>query len=120
MTQSPWTLFWEIFWLLVIWVPIVLLWGCALVDLLGHRHISGGAKAGWAALIVLVPIVGALIYFGLRPDAGPEPDQVAEHQAESAAQVVAALDRAAALHDAGRLSDQEYEVLKGRLTGSAA
>ena len=112
--MNSWHTFWEIFWEIAIWVPIVILWITALFDLVGHPAISGGKKAAWAVLIVFVPIVGALIYFGLRPKrespTGPSED-------EKRATVVEALDRAARLHDAGKLSDQEYESVKRQLVG---
>ena len=112
--MNSWHTFWEIFFELLIWVPVVLLYATALFDLIPHPAISGWAKAGWAALIIFVPIVGALIYFGLRPKppAPAEPDQRA-----AAASVLEALDRAARLHDAGQLSDREYESVKAQLVG---
>lgn len=56
----------DVFWLLLIWVPLILLWGFALVDLFASRH-SGIAKALWAIAILFLPIVGVILYFALRP-----------------------------------------------------
>ncbi len=114
--MNSWHTFWEIFWELAIWVPVVLLWATALVDLIGHPGITGGKKAAWAVLIVFVPIVGALIYFGFRPRR--EPDEPVA--APTGPSVVEALDRAAQLHEAGKLSDREYESVKRQLVGDAA
>jgi hypothetical protein len=113
---NSWHTFWEIFFELLIWVPIVLLWATALFDLISNRSIRGWANAGWAALIIFIPLVGALIYFGVRPKPPVEP--VADERAATA-NVIEALDRAARLHDAGRLSDKEYESVKRQLVGSS-
>lgn len=115
--MNSWHTFWEIFFELLIWVPIVLLWATALFDLIPHQAITGWAKAGWAALIIFIPIFGALIYFGLRPKAPAraEPDPRA-----AAANVLEALDRATRLHDAGQLSDREYESVRAQLVGPSS
>lgn len=114
--MNSWHTFWEIFFELLIWVPIVLLWATALWDLISNQAIKGWANAGWAALIIFVPLFGALIYFGVRPKAPAEPEV---DQRAAAATVVEALDRASRLHDAGRLSDKEYESVKRQLVGSS-
>lgn len=56
----------DVFWILVIWVPLILLWGFALVDLFASRH-SGLAKALWAIAILFLPVLGVILYFALRP-----------------------------------------------------
>jgi hypothetical protein len=38
------------------------------VSLLGNDRLSGGAKAMWLAVIVLFPILGSAVYFGVRSD----------------------------------------------------
>jgi hypothetical protein len=116
MQPPSWHTFWEVFWLLAIWVPIVLLWATALYDLVTHTAISGLAKAGWALLIIFVPIVGALIYFVLRPKRPVQEEETrAEATERTTATVVEALDHAGRLHDAGKLTDAEYGRIKGQL-----
>jgi hypothetical protein len=58
--------FWDFFWTLAIWIPLILLWGFALVDLFASSH-SGIAKALWAIAIIFLPIIGVILYFALRP-----------------------------------------------------
>lgn len=58
--------FWDVFWTLVIWIPLILLWGFALVDLFASSH-PGLAKALWAIAIIFLPIIGVILYFALRP-----------------------------------------------------
>ena len=38
------------------------------VGLLGNDRLSGGAKAMWLAVVVLFPILGSAVYFGVRSD----------------------------------------------------
>ncbi len=62
--------FWDFFWTLAIWIPLILLWGFTLVDLFASSH-SGLAKGLWAIAIVFLPIVGVILYFALRPKEDP-------------------------------------------------
>lgn len=38
------------------------------VSLVGNDRLSGGAKAMWFAAIILFPILGSAVYFGVRSD----------------------------------------------------
>jgi hypothetical protein len=40
----------------------------ACVSLLRNPELSGGAKAMWLVAIVLFPILGSVVYFGVRSD----------------------------------------------------
>jgi len=103
--------FWDAFWLLAIWVPLILLWGFALIDLFRSEH-SGIAKALWAVAIIFLPVIGLILYFVLRPvgqsqyavtepgQTGPDPDTA---------------DSIARLHDLnqrGILDDAEFAKYK--------
>ncbi|MDI7275032.1 MAG: PLDc N-terminal domain-containing protein [Anaerolineae bacterium] len=59
--------FWNVFWILFFWIPVVLLWVSALVDIVRRADLSGWATAGWLLVIFIIPIIGALIYFATRP-----------------------------------------------------
>ncbi|MCH7567490.1 MAG: response regulator, partial [Nitrospirae bacterium] len=58
--------FWEAVILLVVWVPLVLLWLSALLDLFLRQHMSGIARVLWLLLIIFLPVIGAIIYFIVR------------------------------------------------------
>lgn len=96
--------FWNFFWILAIWIPLLLLWGFTLVDLFASRH-SGVAKALWAIGIVLLPIVGVLLYFALRPDDD-------DYNVSSAAQVgpdqSSDIARLADMNTRGLLGDEDF------------
>ena len=53
--------------LLVFLIPVLLLWGYAIVSLIGRRDLGIGGKLLWLILILVVPIIGAVLYFMLRP-----------------------------------------------------
>ena len=48
-------------------IPVLLLWGYAIVSLVGRRDLGVGAKLLWLLVILVVPIIGSVLYFMLRP-----------------------------------------------------
>jgi membrane protease YdiL (CAAX protease family) len=57
-------------------IALVVIWVITLVDLF-RRHYTGWTIVGWLAVIVLLPFIGALIYWGVRkPTAGEVEGQV--------------------------------------------
>jgi len=72
---------WQLIFVLLIYIPIVLLWLFALVDLAGRRDLSGLAKGLWAVAIVFLPLIGMFVYFATTPEPEtpePEPELPAE------------------------------------------
>lgn len=53
--------------MLVFIIPVLLLWGYAVVSLIGRRDLGVGGKLLWLIAILVVPIIGAVLYFMLRP-----------------------------------------------------
>jgi len=53
--------------LLVFIIPVVILWGYAIVSLVGRRDLGVGAKLLWLVAILVLPIIGSVLYFMLRP-----------------------------------------------------
>ena len=53
--------------LLVFIIPVVILWGYAIVSLVGRRDLGIGAKLLWLLAILWLPIIGSVLYFMLRP-----------------------------------------------------
>lgn len=56
-------------WILLIGflIPVVILWGYALVSLVRRPDLGIGAKLLWLLAILVVPILGSITYFMLRP-----------------------------------------------------
>jgi hypothetical protein len=53
--------------LLVFVIPVLILWGYAIVSLVGRRDLGVGAKLLWLVAILVLPIIGSILYFMLRP-----------------------------------------------------
>ena len=54
------------FWILAA-LSVILAIG-ALISVFRNEYFSGGAKAMWVVLILIFPLFGSLIYFGVRSD----------------------------------------------------
>lgn len=48
-------------------VLFLILWVRAVVDVFGRRDLSGGAKAAWAIIMLVLPFIGLLFYTLIRP-----------------------------------------------------
>ncbi len=63
--------FWDVvgatFLILFVFVPLILLWTFALVDLFVRRDIRW-KKVVWLLVIIFIPILGSLIYLLVRPE----------------------------------------------------
>ncbi len=54
--------FWDAFWLMLIWVPLITLWIFALADIFRRDDLRGMTKALWVACIVFIPYFGSFLY----------------------------------------------------------
>ena len=48
-------------------IPVLILWGYAIVSLIGRPDLGIGAKLLWLLGIVVLPLIGSILYFMLRP-----------------------------------------------------
>ncbi len=117
------TTFWGVIgW--IFWVFLLAIWFYLLIvvfmDLFSRHDLSGWAKAAWTIGIIIFPLIGILIYLITRPK--PTVEEVAEAQAAEAraAGITAAdqLTQLSALHDQGKLTDEEFAAEKKKLIGS--
>jgi len=98
-----WELFWEVFFISIVVIPLLYIWGFAICDLFMRPDLSGLKKVIWLLAIIFFPVVGTLAYFVTHPVTS----LVGAHGREKYLPgVLASLD---SLHDAGDLSDSEYE-----------
>jgi hypothetical protein len=124
--------FWELFVILMVFVPLIMLWVFTLVDLFQRPNLSGVARALWAIAIVLLPVIAMLVYFIMRDTDGADPGAppvaappapqtetlvVATGALVGAADVADQLDRLADLRDRGVLTDDEFRREKDKLLG---
>ncbi|GMQ94202.1 MAG: hypothetical protein BMS9Abin12_1686 [Acidimicrobiia bacterium] len=112
--------FWEFFFLLLIFIPLLTLWIFTLGDLAKRADLSGLAKGLWAVAVVFLPVIGMLIYFATRP-AKPEmqPDPAVRMQEiideTDHGSTIDQLEKLADLHESGTLSAEEFKAAKDRL-----
>jgi hypothetical protein len=111
--------FWDVFFLLLIYVPLMIIWIFAVFDIFRRDDLSGLGKALWLAVVIIVPFLGTLVYLLLRP-AGATPEErkaldaasrdfVARYSPNSHAEQLSVL---ADLHDRGKLTDEEFRAEK--------
>ena len=62
-----WAVFWGIMLVLFVFIPLLLIWLFAIVDLFGRADIGGFGKVLWLLAILFLPIVGTLMYYLFRP-----------------------------------------------------
>jgi hypothetical protein len=65
----------------VIAIAVVIIWVLTIVDIF-RRHLGAKKTAGWLLIVVLLPFVGAIVYWAMRgPDRG-DAERVAATEAE--------------------------------------
>jgi hypothetical protein len=105
-----WSMILFFFWFMFIWMFIAVF-----ADIFRRENLSGWAKAGWIVLIIVLPFIGILIYVIARPK-NTEQDRrmVAEARRMSGYSAADELAKLGQLHDAGKLTDEEFATLKQR------
>ncbi|HEY4609593.1 MAG TPA: SHOCT domain-containing protein [Ilumatobacteraceae bacterium] len=114
--------FWDFFWLLLIYVPLTLLWAFALVDIFRRNDLSSAAKTMWIVVVVFIPLFGSLIYMLFRPSTmaddrmiKDETDSVPSFRYPAPGDNATQLKMLSDLHDAGKLTDTEFDNEKARI-----
>lgn len=93
--------FWEVFWLLLIFIPLLVVWTLAVVDIFRRDDLAGAPKALWLVVVIVLPFLGTLVYLIFRPRAATRDEHVLAILSD--------------LHDRGVLSDAQLAEEKERL-----
>ncbi len=114
--------FWNFFFLMLIFIPLILLWLFTLNDLTKRVDMSGLAKALWAIAVVFLPVVGMLLYFVVRPDepvmAAPVRTVPSDQTSGSPSEAdVTELQKMNRLRESGAITDHEFAALKTKMSG---
>ena len=119
------TTFWETFFLFLVFLPLAMMWGFALVDIFRRDDLGGFSKALWVTCVIIVPFFGTLIYLIGRPSGATREERQMIDEANrdfvarySPANDVSELSALADLHDRGKITDSEFATEKARLLGS--
>ncbi|MEX0781224.1 MAG: SHOCT domain-containing protein [Dehalococcoidia bacterium] len=117
--------FWEWFFILLIYVPLIMIWAFALVDIFRRDDMNGLMKAVWVLIVFLIPFIGTLIYLIFRPVGATKEERVMIDQASrdfvqryETSDGASQLSKLADLHDRGKLTDAEFATEKARILSS--
>jgi hypothetical protein len=120
--------FWEAIWLIFVtflFITVLMMLFSVIVDLFRDDSLSGWAKAGWVVFLIILPLIGLLIYVIARGKGMA--DRSAKEQADAKQSfdayvrdvagggAASELEKANALHAAGKLSDEEFAQLKAKI-----
>jgi Short C-terminal domain/Phospholipase_D-nuclease N-terminal len=113
---------------LEIFLFVIYLWILITIigDLFRDHQLSGGAKAGWILLLLVLPFLGALIYLiargeGMRDRSVREQADMRRHmdayirETAGTGSSVDELAKLSELKDKGAISDEEFERAKAKL-----
>jgi Phospholipase_D-nuclease N-terminal len=110
--------FWDAIWTMIVffaWIMFVTWVILLMIDNFRRNDHSGWAKAGWALLIIFLPIIGAFSYTIARPNtAGDYSYDAGPGYAPAATSTADELSRLSQLRTEGAITDAEYEDLKAR------
>ena len=115
------TTFWDVVWWIIIamfWILAIWVFISVFADIFRRHDIGGWAKAGWFALIFIVPFLGALIYIIARPKpTEAEVRQMRAAYAMSASGPAVGTQDIAKAHELlqqGALTQAEFDEIKAR------
>ena len=121
-----WSL-WEVIWTSFIffcWIAVLVIFFQVVIDIFRSHDLSGWAKTGWLIFIVVLPLIGLLVYIGVRGRNMAEraaKDQLDRADAIRRAQGMAApgtpadeIAKAKDMLDAGVIDQSEFDQLKRR------
>ncbi|MGB5655120.1 MAG: SHOCT domain-containing protein [Acidimicrobiia bacterium] len=120
----------NVFWWML-WFFMFMIWIWLLITIFAdifRSPISGWAKAGWSIFIIILPFLGVFIYLiangGKMQERSMESAAAAQQAQESYIKSVAGTETTADqlktlsdLHDAGKLTDEEFAAQKAKLLG---
>jgi hypothetical protein len=121
-----WNALWVTF-VAFLFISVLMMIFAIVADIFRDDEMSGWAKAAWLFFLVVFTLLTALVYVIVRGD-GMARRSAREH-AEAKASfdsyvkevagggAASELEKAAALHAAGKISDDEYAALKAKILG---
>jgi hypothetical protein len=106
--------FWTALMFTILVVPVIVLFGYAVVDVVQRHGVGSVVKLLWLVAFCVLPIVGPLVYLVIRP---PGIRAQEEHLAGDESTRVAELMSLSNLHDQGKLTDEEFRQVKAASIG---
>jgi putative oligomerization/nucleic acid binding protein len=121
MDWSVWDVIWTSF-VFFCWIAVLVIFFQVVIDIFRSHDLTGWAKAGWLILLVILPLIGLLIYIGVR--GRHMADRAAQEQLDRADQIRRAqgmaapgtpadeIAKAKEMLDQGVIDDAEFQQLK--------
>ena len=120
----------NVFWWML-WFFMFMIWIWLLISIFAdifRSPMSGWAKAGWIIFVIILPFLGVLVYLiangGKMQERSMEQAAAAQQAQNAYIKSVAGTETTADqlktlsdLHDAGKLSDEEFAAQKAKLLG---
>jgi len=120
----------NVFWWML-WFFMFMIWIWLLISIFAdifRSPMSGFAKAGWIIFVIILPFLGVLVYLiangGKMQERSMEQAAAAQQAQNAYIKSVAGTETTADqlktlsdLHDAGKLSDEEFAAQKAKLLG---
>jgi hypothetical protein len=103
----PW--FWQAVLYAIVVVPVILLFGYAMLDVIRRPGMGFASRALWLIAFCVLPIVGPLVYLSINP---PGSRAMEERLAGDETSRTSELQSLASLHDQGKLTDEEFRQMK--------
>jgi Phospholipase_D-nuclease N-terminal len=103
-------------WVILFWLIITVF-----ADLFSRHDVSGWVKALWVIFVILLPFLGVLVYLitqhaGMAQRSERRADQTRDELRQTIGFSVAdELDKLDRMKSEGRLSEEEYQRMRGRL-----
>ncbi|HSJ91155.1 MAG TPA: SHOCT domain-containing protein [Ilumatobacter sp.] len=123
---SVWEAIWVVF-VSFVFISVLIMIFSIVADIFRDDQLSGWAKAAWLFFLVVFTLLTALVYVVVRGDGmakrSARQQVEAKQSFDAYVREVAGggaateLERAAAMHEAGKISDEEYARLKAKILG---
>ncbi len=121
MDWSVWDVIWTSF-IFFCWIAVLVIFFQVVIDIFRSHDLSGWAKTGWLVFIVILPLIGLLVYIGVRGRNMAEraaKEQLDRADAIRKAQGIAApgtpadeIAKAKEMLDSGAIDQAEFDQLK--------
>lgn len=121
---SIWNALWVVF-VTYLFITVLMMMFSVIADIFRDKSLSGGAKAAWLMFLAFFTLLALLAYVVVRgrgmAERSAQQQLEAKESFDSYVKQVAGggaaseLEKAAALHTAGKIDDAEYAALKAKI-----
>ena len=123
---SIWNALWVAF-VAYLFITVLMMMFAVIVDIFRDDSLSGWGKAGWLLALAVFTLLSMLVYVIVRGQGMAERSAKADAEAKDSFDsyvrdvagggAASELEKAASMHAAGQLSDEEYGALKAKILG---